>query len=186
MNNYKQEIADLYTKRSNNYDRSQWHKEIADRLVEYGKVKTGQQVLDIATGTGHSAVAAAQLVGETGRVIGVDLSSGMIAQAQNKAKKLNLSNLEFQLADGEALDFPSNSFDRIFCASAFIWMSDLVNTLRLWRKLLKPGGMIGVQAFAETAFVGGVVTQKVAAKYSIDFLMSKPTPNSRKVSTAIF
>lgn len=180
LNNYQQEIADLYTKRSDKYDNSQWHEEIADRLVEYAEVRTGQQVLDVATGTGHCAIAAAKLVGDTGRVIGIDISSGMVTQARNKAKKLNLSNLEFQLADGEAFDFPPNSFDCIFCASAFIWMSDLVNSLRLWRKLLKPGGIIGVQAFAETAFVGGVVTQKVAAKYGIDFLMSKPTGTVEK------
>ena len=52
-----------------------------------------------------------KLVGDTGRVIGIDISSGMVTQARNKAKKLNLNNLEFQLADGEALDFPPNSFD---------------------------------------------------------------------------
>ena len=180
LDRYKQEIADLYTRRSQRYDNSQWHWEIANRLVEYGDVRTGQQILDVATGTGHCAVAAAKLVGDTGRVIGVDLSPGTIAQARNKAQKLDLSNLEFQLADAENLDFPAESFDRIFCASAFIWMSNLVNTLRLWRKLLKPEGIIGVQAFAETAFVGGVVTQKVAAKYGVDFLMSKPTGTVEK------
>ena len=177
---YKQEIADLYSGRSEKYDRSQWHWKIANRLVEHGEVKPSQQVLDIATGTGHCAIAAASLVGETGRVIGIDISSGMIAQARNKAKKLNLTNIEFQVADGETLNFPPKSFDRIFCASAFIWMSDLVNTLRLWRKLLKPGGILGVQAFAETAFIGGVITQKVAAKYGVNFLMSKPTGTVQK------
>ncbi len=59
-------------------------------MVAYGQVKPGQQVLDIATGTGHCAIAAAKIVGETGKVIGVDISPGMIAQAQKKAKMLNL------------------------------------------------------------------------------------------------
>lgn len=68
LNQYKQEIADLYTKRSQGYDNSQWHWKIANRLVEYGRVNRGQQVLDIATGTGHSAIAAANLVGNTGKV----------------------------------------------------------------------------------------------------------------------
>lgn len=175
IDDYKKEIAELYTVRSDTYDNSIWHQEIADRLVEYAVVKPAQKVLDIATGTGHSAIAAAKLVGETGKVIGIDISLGMITQARNKAQQLNLNNLEFQIADGENLDFPANSFDRIFCASAFIWMSDLANSLRSWRELLKPGGIIGIQAFAETAFIGGVVLQKVVAKYGIDYLMSKPT-----------
>lgn len=177
---YKQEIADLYTARSDTYDCSLWHQKIACRLIEYGQVKPAQYILDIATGTGHCAIAAAKLVGKTGKVIGVDIAPGMIFQARNKAKQLNLNNLEFQLTDGETLDFAANSFDRIFCASAFIWMSDLVNSLRLWRKLLKPKGFIGVQAFAETAFVGGVIMQKIVAKYGINFLMSKPTGTIEK------
>lgn len=57
LNHYKQEIANLYTQRSENYDNSNWHQKIAHRLVEYGQVNSGQQVLDLATGTGHSAIA---------------------------------------------------------------------------------------------------------------------------------
>lgn len=124
LNNYKQEIANLYTGRSQTYDKTcdnnDWHWKIANSLVEYGQVGLGHNVLDIATGTGHCAIAAAQLVGSEGRVIGIDISPGMITQAKQKAKTLNLSNVEFQLADGENLDFPANSFDRIFCGSAFI------------------------------------------------------------------
>ena len=180
LDNYKQGIADLYTSRSQTYDNNDWHWKIANRLVEYGQVSLGQNVLDIATGTGHCAIASAQLVGSDGRVIGIDISSGMIAQARQKAAKLYLNNVEFQLADAENLNFPANSFDRIFCASAFIWMSDLIAALSLWRELLKPGGIMGIHAFAETAFIGGVVTQKIAEKYGISFLMSKPTGTVEK------
>ena len=180
LNNYKQEIANLYTRRSERYDNSHWHWRIANHLVEYGQINPGQQILDIATGTGHCAIAAAQLMGETGKVIGIDIAPGMIIQAQNKAKTLSLNNIEFLLADAENIDFPENHFDRIFCASAFIWMSDLAESLLLWRKFLKPGGILGIQAFAETAFVGGVITQKILEKYGISYLMSKPTGTVEK------
>ncbi|NJK66113.1 MAG: methyltransferase domain-containing protein [Microcoleus sp. CSU_2_2] len=175
LDKYKQEIADLYTRRSQNYDNSDWHLQIARRLVEYGRVSPRQQVLDIATGTGHVAIAAAQIVGSEGRVMGVDISPGMLAVARNKALELNLNNTEFVLADAENLDLAGNSCDRIFCSSAFIWMSDLHAALTHWHTFLKPGGIIGIHAFADTAFVGGVVTQKVAEKYGISFNMSKPT-----------
>jgi SAM-dependent methyltransferase len=77
LNNYKQEIADLYTQRSDKYDDSNWHWRIANRLVEYGQVSSGQKILDIATGTGHCAFSAAELVGERGKVIGIDISPGL-------------------------------------------------------------------------------------------------------------
>ena len=178
---YKQEIADLYTGRSQTYDSGNWHLQIAHRLVEYGQVSSGQNILDIATGTGHVAIASAKLVGLEGKVIGIDISPGMLAQARQKIDKSNLlNNIEFQLADGETLDFANNSFDRIFCSSAFIWMSDLIAALRLWHNCLKPGGILGIHAFADTAFIGGVITQKVAQKYGIEFLMSQPTGTVKK------
>ncbi len=129
---YKQAIADLYTDRSQTYDNNDWHLQIAHRLVEYGQVSSGQYILDIATGTGHVAISSAQLVGAEGKVIGIDISPGMLAQAKRKVEKLNLKNIEFQLSDAETLNFASDSFDRIFCSSAFIWMSDLIAALRLW------------------------------------------------------
>jgi ubiquinone/menaquinone biosynthesis C-methylase UbiE len=92
LDKYKQEIADLYTRRSQTYDNSHWHLQIAQRLVEYGRVSRGQQVLDIATGTGHVAIAAAQIVGAEGLVIGVDISARMLDVARNKAQELNLKN----------------------------------------------------------------------------------------------
>jgi ubiquinone/menaquinone biosynthesis C-methylase UbiE len=180
LNKYKQQIADLYSSRSDSYDRGDWHPRIAHRLVEYANLRTGQQVLDIATGTGMVAIEAAQIVGSTGQVIGIDISTGMIEQARRKAEGLGLSNIEFQLADAEALNFPSDRFDYIFCSSAFIWMSDLLGALRLWHQLLTPGGILGFHAFADTAFVGGVVSQRVLEKYGISLLLSKPTGTVKK------
>ena len=59
-------------------------------------------------------------------------------------------------------------------------MSDIIKSLLLWRKFLKPGGILGIQAFAETAFVGGVITQKILEKYGVSYLMSQPTGTVEK------
>lgn len=126
------------------------------------------------------AIEAAQIVGCEGQVVGVDISTGMLDQARRKVEALGLSNIEFQLADAEALNFPANSFDLVLCSSAFIWMADLTAALRLWQKLLKPGGTIGIHAFADTAFIGGVVAQKVAEKYGVSLAFSKPTGTIEK------
>ena len=180
LNSYKQQVADLYNSRSHNYDRGDWHPRIAQRLVEYAQLALGQQVLDLATGTGIVAIEAAQIVGATGRVIGVDISEGMLEIAQKKSDTLNLNNTEFLLADAETVNFPANSFDHIFCSSAFIWMSDLISALKLWHQFLKPGGLLSFHAFADTAFVGGIVAQKVLERYGVSLLFSKPTGTVKK------
>jgi len=167
LNDYKQEIADLYNRRSQTYDDSKWHLQICHRLLEYSLVSSEQNILDIGTGTGHLAIAAAQIVGTEGRVIGVDISALMLEQARSKVEALGLSHVEFQRRDAEALDFPTNSFDRILCANTFPWIEDKETALSLWYQLLKPGGLIGIHTPAETAYVGYVVLRYVLERYGI-------------------
>ncbi len=180
INEYKQQIADMYTRRSATYDQSDWHHSIAHRLVEYAQVQPQQQLLDIATGTGIVAIAAAQIIGNEGKVIGIDISQGMLEQAQQKVDKLGLTNIEFHFADAENLPFPENSFDCILCSSAFIWMFDLVGVLKHWYRFLKPGGLLGFHAFAETSFVSGTVAQNIFKKYGISLLLNQPTGTIEK------
>jgi ubiquinone/menaquinone biosynthesis C-methylase UbiE len=180
LSEYKQQIADLYSGRSAGYDNGEWHPRIAHRLVEYANIQPGQKVLDLATGTGMVAIEAAQIVGDEGQVIGIDIATEMIELARKKVAALGLNNIEFQTADAEALDLPANSFDLIFCSSAFIWMSDLAGALKHWHRLLNPGGILGFHAFADTAFVGGVVSQQVLEKYDVSLLLSKPTGTVEK------
>lgn len=167
LNDYKQGIADLYNRRSQTYDDSEWHLQICQHLLEYSQVSSGQDILDIGTGTGHLAIETAQIVGDKGRVVGVDISSGMLKQARCKVKVLGISNVEFQLADAESLNFPANSFDQILCANTFPWIEDKEVALRTWYKFLKPGGVIGVHTPADTAYVGYVVLREAFAKYGV-------------------
>lgn len=167
LNEYKRAIAHRYDHRSATYDDSQWHVQICHRLLHYLQVRAGQTVLDIGTGTGHLAIAAARIVGDRGKVIGVDISAGMLKQAREKVEAWELKNVEFQYADAETLNYPSHSFDHVLCANTFPWIADKVSTLRLWHKFLKPGGQIGVHTPAETAYIGAVVLRKVLAKYGV-------------------
>ncbi|MBD2492801.1 class I SAM-dependent methyltransferase [Nostoc sp. FACHB-280] len=180
LSDYKQQIADLFNRRSPTYDQSEWHLQIAHRLVEYAQLRPGDQVLDIATGTAMAAIAAAQVVGAGGKVIGIDISSGMLAQAQQKVTELGLTNIEFQLADAESLNFPANSFDCILCSSALIWLENFTGALHHWHQFLKPGGLLGFHAFAETAFIASIVVQKVLAKYGIALYLNQPTGTTEK------
>lgn len=177
---YKKEIADLYTKRSQTYDNSVWHDQIARKLVGYANIKNNSQVLDIGTGTGMVAFYAAEKMGPQGSVIGIDISEGMIERARSKLRDAKLPNARFELGDGESLGYASNSFDFILCGSAFIWMTNLHATLTHWRAHLKPGGKVGFHAFSEDSFVTGVVAQSVLLKYGVSYLMSQPTGTIEK------
>ena len=175
----KQAIANIYDRRRDTYDRgseNNWHYKLACRLVEYAAIDPGQHVLDLATGTGMVAIEAAKKVGTSGKVIGIDISSGLLAVAQQKIGAADLNNVvRLRLADVETLDFPQASFDCIFCCSALPLLTNIPADLRLWRSFLKPGGKIGLCVFAETAFVTGVVLQQVARRYGINIVMSDLT-----------
>lgn len=168
LDEYKQQLVNTYNDRSHKYDESEWHRKIAYCLVDYAQISDGQRVLDIATGTGHVALKVAQIVGD-GRVCGVDISPAMLDKARRKAEKLRLSNLEFRLADAEALNFCHNSFDCILCANAFPLMTDRLAALRLWHKLLKPNGLIAIHVPGDRAFIVGIVLQNVLEKYGVKF-----------------
>lgn len=183
LRQYKKAVADYYSGRSTNYDDSDWHDQIARKLVDLSGIHPGARVLDIATGTGMLAVYAASKVGPTGSVLGVDISEGMLEKA--RAKAAGLQNASFERGDGEALGFPPNSFDYVFCSSAFILMTDLHAVLVHWKELLKPGGKLGLHAFSENAFVPGVVAQSVLARQGVAYLMNQPTGTTEKCRTLL-
>jgi len=177
---YHQHITDTYDERSGNHDKSEWHRKTALRLIEELPPRSGDRVLDIGTGTGTIAFHAASLVGPNGKVVGIDLSKGMLNQANQKLAASNLRNLEFVLADAERLELPSNSFDRMYCASAFFCILDPVGTLRHWYDLLGPGGGLGFHALPETSYFWVSVARNVLAKYGFTYALNTPTGTIEK------
>lgn len=168
LDEFKTEVADFYDRRSQSYDKGTWHAQICDRLLDYSRISAGQTVLDIGTGTGYLAIASARRVGDQGHVTGVDISPGMLQQAQRKIQRFRLSNVVVQRVDAEDLDYPSHHFDAILCAHTFPWITDKASTLRLWCQFLKPGGRIAVHTPADTAYVGAVILRKVLASYGLE------------------
>lgn len=177
---YHKHICDTYDNRSANHDKSEGHRDTALRLVKALPPHAGDHVLDIGTGTGTIAFEAAGLVGPEGKVVGVDLSQGMLAQANAKLAVSALRNLEFVAGDMERLEWPANSFDRIYCASAFFCALDPLATLSHWYELLKPGGGLAFHALPETSYFWVSVARTVLAKYGFPYRLNTPTGSVEK------
>ena len=131
MNEYKQQVASYFNNRTN-YDASEFANRRANRFLELLSLKKGYQVLDIATGTGLIAIPVAKIVGDTGKVIGVDIASALLQQAQDKINFLNLSNIELVEVDVEYLDFQENSFDAVLCCSAVMIFENISAAFKDW------------------------------------------------------
>jgi len=177
---YHKIITNSYDERSKTYDESVWHRTLAKQLVDHAPPGENASVLDIGTGTGAVAFHAASIVGPGGKVIGVDISSGMIEKSESLLKDSAYGNMDFQLADAENLPFPADSFDRIYCASAFFWIADKDNTLKHWLDLLKPEGIVGFHAWPEDAYIYSYVARQVLKKYGITYLAHSPTGTRAK------
>jgi ubiquinone/menaquinone biosynthesis C-methylase UbiE len=120
------------------------------RTIELLSLPVGSQVLDVCCGAGASALPAAQLVGPTGKVVGIDLSEKLLQLAQTKAA--GLANIDFELGDMLALRFPAESFDAVVCVFGIFFVPDMEMAVReLWR-CVRPGGPLAVTTWGPNLF----------------------------------
>ena len=76
-----------------------------------GRLAAGERVLDLGSGAGTDSFIAAQMVGEQGRVIGIDMTVEMLSKARAAAGEAGAENVEFVEAEAEQLPFADASFD---------------------------------------------------------------------------
>jgi arsenite methyltransferase len=107
-----------------------------------GPLYPGDAVLDIGCGAGVDSLVAARLVGEGGRVVGVDVTPAMVERAQANLARLGWPQVSFQLADAEALPFPDNDFDAVISNGVFNLTLNKARALQEAHRVLKPGGRL--------------------------------------------
>ena len=157
----------------------------ADKMAEVLKPKSGNRVLDIATGTGMVASAMAQAILPDGRVQAIDLSSGMLDKALVNFTKFGLTNIELHEMDAERLDFKSNSFDCASCGFGIFFLPNMLDSLKEWMRVLKPNGRLIFTTFEKSSF-GKLISTFIEqlTEYDINFdttaerLMEIPTCES--------
>ena len=118
--------------------------------VMVANVKEGQQVLDIAGGTGDLAMAFAPKVGTTGRVVHTDINEAMLREGRNRLIDAGV-NLPTLVCDAEHLPFADAHFDVVTVAFGLRNMTHKDNALREMNRVLKPGGKLLVLEFSKVA-----------------------------------
>lgn len=129
------------------------------------RLQPGQTVLDLGSGAGNDAFVARQIVGDSGQVIGLDMTEAMIAQANRNKAKLGYTNVEFILGDIEAMPLPDAAVDVVISNCVLNLVPDKARAFGEIYRVLRPGGHFSISDIV----VEGVLSpemQEAAALYA--------------------
>lgn len=171
----------FYESRAVHYDGT-WHDDFTHRFIKHIDITPGQQVLDLACGTGLLTFLEADAVGPSGSVIGVDVTLSMLDVARFKQRKAGeqYSNITFLEGDvlhlNEVEALKDQTFDVITVASALVLFPNPKDAIEHWSQFLKPGGIIALDATHPRNLVAGMVLERVARRLDL------PVPYNRSWS----
>ncbi len=112
--------------------------------TEFAQIHAGDIVLDLGSGAGNDCFVARSMVGEKGKVIGVDMTDDMILKARHNAVQLGYSNVEFKLGEIEALPLSDNSVDVVVSNCVMNLVSDKKKAFAETFRVLKSKGHFSI------------------------------------------
>jgi ubiquinone/menaquinone biosynthesis C-methylase UbiE len=142
MDAAKLKAAATYNAAADHFDDEPLHfwTRIGRRTIDRLDLPKGAIVLDVGCGAGSSAIPAAERVGPSGQVVGVDLAERLLEVAAEKAVRTGLLNVRFVAKDMERLCYPDCCFDAVVAVFSIFFVTDMTKQLReLWR-MCRPGG----------------------------------------------
>jgi demethylmenaquinone methyltransferase/2-methoxy-6-polyprenyl-1,4-benzoquinol methylase len=175
----KDQVAEMFNDISVKYDflnrflsagtDIRWRKKALKELKEINP----EVLLDVATGTADVAIMAEKILSPK-KIIGIDISEGMLAVGRNKIQKMHLDNcIELLSGDSEDIHFPDNTFDAVTVAFGVRNFQSLEKGLTEIRRVLKTGGKMVVLEFSKPKWT--------LIKPFYNFYMKKITPNIGKI-----
>ncbi len=128
--------------------------ELTRACVRRAEVAAGARVLDLATGTGVGAFHAAELVGPSGAVTGLDISEQMVAHATETGERLGTANVRFERRDMEDTGVDEGAVDAVTVAFGLMYAADRGAAVAEMARVLKPGGRVSACVWGRRAACG--------------------------------
>lgn len=161
-------IAGEFDRRAERYDDSAMHHWQARQAAAVLEPQANDRILDVAAGTALAARACVAVTGAPQRVVGVDVSFGMLQVATRQ------SDSHFVQADAARLPFRERTFDAVLCVAAVPYMPGLPAAVREWRRVARPGGVAVFTTPAADGIVALRLIRSAAAEHGVDV----PDPNA--------
>jgi SAM-dependent methyltransferase len=139
---------------------------VVDGVIKRATLQPGERVLDLGTGTGKVAIKTASLLGESGRVLGVDISPMMLSHARQRAEKPGLGSVDFQVGRAEAIPSPSGVFDAVLASLSLMYVIDRPAAARECARVLRPGGRLVASVWGKPEECDIVLFQQTAGSFA--------------------
>ena len=145
----KEILREVFDRAAEGYGHIRYFPIFGQWLVDMARIPAGAHILDVACGRGAVLWPAAEKTGPGGRVVGVDLSEGMVREVNAEIHKRGLKHAEAHAMDAEHLDFPDGTFDYVLCGFSLQFFPHLAQALLEFRRVLKPGGRVVVTTWGD-------------------------------------
>lgn len=115
---------------------------VSERLVDLLDPQPGQNLLELAAGTGDTGFLAAERITPAGRLTTSDFAPGMVAAAQRRALELSVSNVDFRVLDAQELDLADESVDGVLCRWGYMLVPEPAKAFAETRRVLRRGARV--------------------------------------------
>jgi arsenite methyltransferase len=112
--------------------------------TEHARISAGQTVIDLGSGAGNDAFIARRIVGDSGKVLGIDFTPAMVNKARENAEKLGFNNVEFRLGDIDDMPVTSNYADVVVSNCVLNLVPNKYKVFSEMYRVLKPGGHFSI------------------------------------------